>query len=241
MESTVKESSVKLLDTSIGKKALVGLTGAILFGFVIVHCLGNALILFALIDPEMGRSALNHYSEMLHAIPELLWGARITLLASVVVHIALTISLARQNSAARNSRYKKPVEVTEQGILQRYARQTMIWSGPILALYILFHLAHLTIGVELPIAGYQFEHLHPYENMVSTFSVWWISAIYIAASLFLGLHIYHGGEALFTTLGLRHPKWDARTRGGAMAIAGLVTLVNITIAVLASTGLLGTG
>lgn len=233
------ESTLKLVDTSVGKKALVGLTGAILFGFVIVHCLGNALILFALIDPEMGRSALNEYSEMLHAIPELLWGARITLLLSIVVHIALTIQLAGRNNAARSSRYKKPIEARKDDPIQYYARQTMIWSGPMLLLYILFHLAHLTIGVHLPIEGYEFQHLHPYENMVNTFSVWWISTIYIAASLFLGLHIFHGGQALFTTLGLRHPKWDPRTRTGAMAIAVLVTVVNISIAFLASTGLLG--
>lgn len=234
------QSTLKLVDTSVGKKAIVGATGALLFGFVVIHCLGNALILFSLIDPEMGRNALNEYGEMLHAIPELLWGARIVLLVSVVTHIALTVQLATQNSGARASRYKKPVDGTSQGILQQYARQTMIWSGPILALYIAFHLAHLTVGVQLPIEGYEYQYLHPYENMVSTFSTWWISAIYIAASLFLGMHIYHGGQAVLNTLGLRHPNWDGRTRMGAMALALVVTLVNVSIAVLASTGLLGT-
>lgn len=233
------QSTLKLVDTSVGKKAIIGATGALLFGFVVVHCLGNALILFALIDPAMGQSALNEYGEMLHAIPELLWGARIVLLGSVVTHIALTVQLASQNAGARSSRYKKPVEGTDQGILQRYARQTMIWSGPILALYIVFHLAHLTVGVNLPIAGYEYEHLHPYENMIGSFRAPWVSAIYIAASLFLGLHIYHGGQAVLSSLGLRHPNWDGRTRPGAMAIAVVVTLVNVSIAILASTGLLG--
>lgn len=233
------QSTLRLVDTTVGKKALVGVTGALLFGFVIIHALGNCLILLALYDHELGQTAINEYSELLHAVPELIWTARVVLLASVITHIALSIQLAGQNAGARKGRYKTDPNGTEQTPLQKWARYTMTYTGPMLLLYIVFHLAHLTGGVHLPIEGYEFQHLHPYENMVGSFREPWVGAVYIAASLFLGLHIFHGGQALFNTLGLRHPTWDGRTRGGAMAVAVFVTLANVLIAGSAMFGLLG--
>ena len=233
------QSTLRLVDTSVGKKALVGLTGAILFGFVTAHSLANALILFALYDVELGRELLNGYAALMHAVPELLWTARSVLLGSLIVHLALSIQLARQNASARPSRYRTDANGTDQSALQKYARYTMIYSGPLILLYVIFHIAHLTVGVELPIEGYTYAELRPYENMIGSFTVPWISAIYVAANLFLGLHLFHGGQALFNTLGLRHPKWDPRTRGAAMAIASLVTVSNVSVAVVTSLGLVG--
>lgn len=233
------QKALTLIDTSIGKKTLVGVTGAILFGFVIGHVLGNLQIFLGGWGLEEGHYWLNDYSEMLHAIPELLLTARIVLLVSVVVHLALAIQLAGQNRGARSSRYKIEPEVAEQTILQRWGRTTMILTGPLLAFYIVFHIAHLTVGVPLPIEGYEFVHLHPYENMIATFRVWWISAIYMAATAMLGLHIFHGGQAVFQTLGLRHPRWDARARPAAMGIALFVTLANLSIPIAILTRLVG--
>jgi succinate dehydrogenase / fumarate reductase cytochrome b subunit len=233
------QATLRLVDTSVGKKALVGVTGAILFGFIIAHALANSLILFAIHRVELGQELLNGYSELMHAVPELLWTARAVLLGSLLVHVSLSMQLARQNAAARPSRYRTEADGTAQGALEKYARYTMIYSGPLIFLYVVFHIAHLTVGVSLPIEGYAFEDMRPYENMVGSFTVPWISAIYIAANLFLGLHLFHGGQALFNTLGLRHPKWDARTRGGAMAIATLVTVSNVSVAVVTSLGLVG--
>ena len=223
------QKALTLLDTSLGKKTLVGVTGAILFGFVVVHCLGNLQIFLGNAWNEEGHYWINDYSELLHAIPELLLVARLVLFVSVLVHIVMSLRLAAQNRGARSTRYKVEPEIAEQHILQRWGRTTMVLTGPLLALYIVFHLAHLTIGATLPIEHYEFQHLHPYENMIVTFRVWWISAIYIGASLMLGLHIFHGGHAFFQTLGLRHPNWDARARSSAVAIAMAVTLANVSI------------
>ncbi len=233
------QKALTLIDTSIGKKTLVGVTGAILFGFVIVHCLGNLQIFLGNAWNEDGHYWINDYSELLHAVPELLLLARLVLLVSVVVHTAMAIRLAGQNRAARSTRYKIEPEVAEQHILQRWGRTTMVLTGPLLALYIVFHLAHLTIGASLPIESYTFQHLHPYENMILTFRVWWISAIYMGASVMLGFHIFHGGQAFFQTLGLRHPKWDARTQPTAMAIAVIVTLANLSIPIAIVSRLIG--
>jgi succinate dehydrogenase / fumarate reductase cytochrome b subunit len=239
VRDTNMQKALTLLDTSIGKKTLVGVTGAILFAFVIGHVLGNLQIFLGGWGLEPGEYWINEYSEMLHAIPELLLGLRIALLLTVVVHLALAMQLAGQNRGARSARYKVEPEVAEQNVLQRWGRTTMILTGPLLTLYIVFHLAHLTIGAELPIEGYEFRHLHPYENMILTFRDWRIAGIYMAATVMLGFHIFHGGQAVFTTLGLRHPRWDGRTRPAATALAVFVTLANLSIPIAIVSRLIG--
>lgn len=233
------QKALTLLDTSIGKKTLVGVTGGILFGFVIVHCLGNLQIFLGDAWNEEGHYWINEYSELLHAVPELLLVARLVLLGSVLVHIAMSMRLAAQNRAARSTRYKIEPEVAEQSILQRYGRTTMVMTGPLLALYIAFHLAHLTVGTSLGLDGYEFRHLHPYENMVLTFREWWVSGIYMGASVMLGFHLFHGAHAFMQTLGLRHPRWDARARSTAMTIAVVVTLANLSIPIAIVSRLVG--
>lgn len=225
------QNTLRLLDTSVGKKTVVGVTGAILFGFVVIHCLGNLQIFLGNHWNAEGHYWINDYSELLHAVPELLVVARVVLFVSVALHIAVSLRLARQNRAARSTRYKIDAELAEQHILERWGRTTMVLTGPLLGFYIAFHLAHLTLGTSLPIeiAGYEFRHLHPYENMILTFRDWRIAGLYMGASVMLGFHIFHGGQAFLQTLGLRHPKWDARSRSAAMATAMTVTLANLSI------------
>lgn len=208
-----------LVETSIGKKVLVAVTGAILFGFAAAHAAGNLQVF-------LGAEVLNHYGETLHSMPAVLWGTRIVLLAAVVIHIALTLSIASRGRAARKSRYKRPGDIAEESVLSRYARQTMILSGPILAGYLVFHLAHLTGGVVSPL---YYEYGDVYGNVIYGFRNPIVAGFYIFSNLLLGLHLFHGGRALFQSLGLRHPQWDVRTNTAALLLAGFITASNVAI------------
>ena len=75
----------RFYDSTIGKKAVMAVTGLILFGFLIAHMLGNLQIF-------LGPTVMNHYAETLHGNPALLWTARTVLLVSVLLHIWASIS-----------------------------------------------------------------------------------------------------------------------------------------------------
>lgn len=215
------QKALTLTETGIGKKVLVAVTGAMLFGWLIIHLIGNLQIF-------LGADHINEYSEFLQSLPKLVWATRITLLVVVLIHMYLTIELAMRNRAARTARYAVVRDAGDQSPLMRYARKTMVLSGPIIGFFIAFHIAHLTVGADV-VPGYEFQHLHPYENMVYGFRNPLVAAFYMTATLLIGLHIFHGGQSLFQSLGLRHPQWDPRSRGAAAALAIFITIGNLSI------------
>ncbi len=120
--------------TTVGAKLLVALTGIILFGFVLGHLAGNLQVF-------LGPKALNDYGEFLHSKPELLWVARIVLLVAIGVHIWLTVLLRKGTFEARPSRY-----VVERTIATTLPAKWMLLSGLLVLAFILYHLAHFTMG-----------------------------------------------------------------------------------------------
>lgn len=215
------QKAMTLTQTSIGKKALVAVTGAILFGFVIGHLVGNLQVF-------LGREHLNEYAEFLHSMPKALWTARIVLLVSLVVHIALTVQLALRNSAARGGRYRVQADSADQGPLTKYARKTMILSGPLVFAFIVFHLAHLTVGADV-IPGYTFDPADVYANVIHGFRNPYVTGVYIFANVLLGFHLFQGGHSLLQSLGLRSPRFDSQIRAAAMALAIVVSLGNVIV------------
>ncbi len=204
-----------LLDSSIGRKAIMAVTGLLLYGFVVGHMIGNLQI-------YLGPEAINHYGvflrEFLHGAG--IWIARGGLLVAVALHIWAATTLTLSNWAARPVGYRQwqPREST-------YASRTMVWSGPILAVFVLYHLAHLTWGNANP----DFIEGDVFHNVVVGFANPYASAFYILAMLALGLHMYHGFWSMLHTLGLSHPRWDRVRRGFSLALAGVVVLGNISI------------
>lgn len=212
------------LGSSIGQKVVMAVTGLVLYGFVVGHMVGN-LQLFL----PNGREALQHYSEFLREFLHGggLWLARGGLLLAVGLHIWAAVTLTLANWSARPVGYREwqPREST-------YASRTMVWSGPLLALFILYHLAHLTLGI----AGQGFVEGQVYDNVVTGFSNPFVSAFYILAMLALGLHMYHGFWSMLQTLGMSHARWWAVRRLVAGALAGLVVLGNVSMPVAVLTG-----
>ena len=157
---------LSLIQTSIFKKALVALTGAVLFGFVIVHMLGNLQVF-------SGPEALNDYSRALRKVPELLWTARAILIVSVVIHIGASVSLVKRSVAARPLSYR-----VKRNLATSYAARTMRWSGPLILVFVLFHLAHLT-WPGIAMGRYDAAPDDVYANVVNGFRVPWVTALYV--------------------------------------------------------------
>jgi succinate dehydrogenase / fumarate reductase, cytochrome b subunit len=209
--------------STVGKKIVMAVTGAILFLFVIGHLLGNLQVF-------EGPAKLNAYGAFLHSIGEVLWPVRIILLLAVALHIIATVQLALRKKRARPIGYSR-----KQAIASSYASRTMYWSGPIVLAFIIFHLLHLTAGYIHPGAAYIEGDV--YHNVVSGFQVWWVSLSYIVAISLLGLHLRHGLWSMLQSVGIHQPKYTAALKNAALVIAVLIVLGYISIPISVLLGL----
>lgn len=213
---------LRFWDSTIGKKATMAVTGVILFGFVIGHMAGNLQV-------YLGQEKLDAYAAFLQHTPALLWGARITLLVSVFLHVSAAISLAALKRKARPQAYVK-----QQSIASSYASRTMYWSGPLLFLFIVYHLLHFTTGQAHP----NFHEGQVYRNLVTGFQNVPASLVYIVAMLMLGTHLYHGVWSMFQSLGINHPRYTPWFKRLAAVASALLVGGNVSIPVAVMTGLI---
>ena len=220
------QDTITTFSTTIGKKAALAVTGMVLFGFTVGHMLGNLQVF-------LGPEVFNGYAASIKSNPPLLWGIRTLLLASVIGHIALAVDLYSRSSAARVVGYRM-----KRNTVTSYAAVTMKYSGPILLLYIVFHLAHFT-APGLALGAAPFSHTDAYTNFVSSFKVPWVAGVYVLANLFLGLHLYHGSWSLFQSLGVSHPRYNPARQRIAIALALTVTTGNVILPLSVLTGLVG--
>ncbi len=215
--------------TTIGKKIAMGVTGAILILFVIAHMIGNLKIF-------SGPQEINAYSRFLREVgqPELaygqlLWIVRIILLICVLLHIVAAYQLTRMSHAARPIGYRggrKNVETT-------FSARAMRWGGVLLAIFVIFHLLHFTVGA-IGFRPGQYHDLAVYQNVIAGFSIWPVSVFYIVAMGALCLHLDHGIWSMLQTFGWNSNKSQKTLRGCSRAVALIVFLgfISIPIAVM---------
>lgn len=181
----------------------MAVTGLMLVVFVIGHMAGNLQVF-------IGPAKMNGYAAFLKSTGELLWVARLGLLAAVLLHILMALQLTRIKSAARPVDYAK-----RQPQVSTIASRTMRWGGVLLLVFIVFHILHFTTGNVFPVASTpdalypEFSHTDVYGNVISAFRTPWVVAFYVVVMLFLMLHLFHGAWSSVRTLGLtkasRHP------------------------------------
>jgi succinate dehydrogenase / fumarate reductase cytochrome b subunit len=208
-----------LLRTSIGLKITMAVSGIVFVGFVIGHMLGNLKV-------YLGADAFNHYAEGLREFGDpflgpgqALWIARIVLILALVLHVWSSVTLSRQNRAARSVEYKK-----RESMEFSRASRSMRWGGLALLAFIVFHILHLTTGTVHPdfIAG------DAYHNFVAGFQSYPVVAVYVIAMIALGLHLYHGVWSAFQTLGAAGPRINRWRRPLAAAISLVVMCGNLS-------------
>lgn len=222
--SAAFDSISRFYASSIGKKILVALTGLALFGFVVGHMIGNLLIF-------VGRDAINEYGHMLQTALHGggVWIARLGLLVAVVIHIVATVSLTKENRAARKDAYgqhKAQVSSTSSRI--------MIWSGLTILAFIIYHLLHFTVHAGNDYGTYKTtlegHTVHDvYRMVIAGFSWFPAVAFYIIAMVLLTSHLSHGFSSLFQTLGIATDKSEPLFKKLGYAFAGLILIGNCSI------------
>ncbi|HEX3533294.1 MAG TPA: succinate dehydrogenase cytochrome b subunit [Gemmatimonadaceae bacterium] len=172
----------------VGKKAVMGLTGLIWIGFVILHALGNLLIF-------RGSAAINSYSHFLKSTGELLWALRAVLFVAVVLHVIAAIQLTRQSRAARPIGYTK-----RETQVATISSRTMRWGGALILIFLVLHILHFTTGDIRPAGVFSREDV--YANLVTSFRIWWVALFYVIAMIALGLHLFHGTWSSVRSIGV---------------------------------------
>ena len=204
-----------LYNSHVGKKFIAAITGGILFLFLVGHVAGNLKVFTP--GEANGIPAIDVYAKFLRTaghplVPDnfVLWGSRVVLLSSLVLHMLVVIQLAMLNRAARPQGYAK----NNTRAVSLSARWMLV-SGFLLLAFVVFHILHFTVGaIEIG----KFEHGFVYSNLFHSFSWWPIAIVYVLAMCVVGFHLYHGLWSLFQTIGFDNPDRNSTLRALAIAI-----------------------
>ena len=189
-----------IFKSSLGKKYIMAVTGFVLFGFVVGHLVGNLQVF-------LGPEAINRYGHFLQSNPELIWPARVVLLLMVALHIWSAVKLSVENKAAR------PIGYGEYNpVGSGYASRTMLMSGVIIFVFVVYHLLHFTVQAQyVNLTGQNFvDFVDPakrhdiFKMMVVGFSNVWVSGFYVLGMALLCLHLSHGVSSMFQSIGWKN-------------------------------------
>lgn len=191
---------MQLLKSTVGRKILMAITGQLMVLFVIVHLLGNSSVF-------IGPDGINAYAKHLHDLGPLVWVFRLAMLTFFGVHVIFGIQLSVENSAATPQGY-----AVSKKLKATFSSENMIWTGLILAAFIIYHILHFTAHVTNPeISASLLPHdalnrPDVFKMVVLSFQKGIIAAIYVAAMITLFLHLGHGIQSFFQTLGWNNEK-----------------------------------
>ncbi len=199
------------LQTSVGKKKLMGLTGLGLTGFVLIHMLGN-LLLFA------GPEAYNRYGYAITASP-IYYVIELVLLMIFVVHMGLGIRLTIEARRARPQGYR----LTPNGDKESSrAAQMMIHQGVVILLFVISHLITFRFGPVYTVEYNGVVMRDLYQLMVEVFAGQLFTVGYVICMLIIGLHLSHGVYSSLQSLGLTHPKYTPAIKSFSLGIAAFI-------------------
>ena len=214
---------VEVYKTDVGKKYAMAISGVIGLLFIFFHMIGN-------LHAFEGAAELNEYGEGLRDIGEplvprtlILWlFLRLPIAVALAVHVHAAWSLARSNQRARAGGYE-----SQNYLAANYASRTMGWAGVIILLFLLWHLADLTWGVEA--VNGEFVRGEVYGNLTASLERWPVTLLYVAAQGALALHVWHGAWSLFQSVGINNPRFNRFRRSFAttftiIVVAGFLTV-----------------
>ena len=225
-----------LYSTAVGKKYAMAITGIMLFGFVLAHMIGN-------LKMYLGPAHLNDYAEFLRnlLVPILprtiaLWLMRLGLIGAVLLHIHAAASLTVMNRQARSVKYQSPRDYQ----VANFASRTMRWTGSIVALFVLWHLADLTWGTVNAVGtNGTFVRGEAYQNVVRSLDRVPVAILYIVANIALGIHLFHGVWSLFQSMGWNNPRFNKWRRHLATGFATIIVVGNVSFPIAVLAGIVG--
>jgi succinate dehydrogenase / fumarate reductase cytochrome b subunit len=217
---------MQLLSNTVGKKVLMAVTGLFMVLFVVVHLLGNSSV-FA------GPDGINAYAEKLHGLGPFVWVFRLFMGAMLAIHVVFGVLLTLENQAANPGKYavKKMLKAT-------FASETMIWTGVLLLGFIVYHLLQFTVRItpDVVLGNDAKGRFDVFSMMVGSFRRVPITLIYVAAMVALFLHLSHGIQSIFQTVGLSNDKALVQYERYGMLLSVLFLLGYCAIPVLILAG-----
>jgi len=188
---------MQLTQSSVGRKIIMAVTGIVLVSFVCVHLLGNSSMF-------VGADAINAYAQKLHSLGPFVWVFRLVMLAAFAIHLVFGIQLTLENRAATPES-----NVQVKRLKTSFGAQTMIVSGGALFFFVVYHILHFTARVtnpEIYVPLGDHGMVDVYFMVVNGFKSALPVIAYVAGMIFLFLHVSHGFQSLFQTLGLSNDK-----------------------------------
>lgn len=221
---------VELYRSALGKKYVMAITGIVGLGYVLAHMIGNLKL-------YQSAESFNLYAETLRSLlypiaPEqsILNLLRVVLVLALVGHVVAAYQLTMMNRRARPESYRSKRDY----VAADFAARTMRWTGVIVLLFLVYHLADLTWGWVNPAeAG-----ATPYEKVIASFSVPAVAAFYLVANLALGFHLYHGTWSLFQSMGWNNRRFNHWRRTLAIAFTVVVVGGNLSFPIAVLTGVI---
>ena len=219
---------MRLLSDSIGRKAVVAVTGLFMVLFIITHLLGNSTI-FA------GPDGINAYAEKLHGLGPFVLVFRIFMAAMLCLHVIFAILLTLENRAANPGKYavKKMLKAT-------FASETMIWTGLLLLAFIAYHLLQFTLHItpDVVLGNDAKNRFDVFTMVFSSFRITPIVLVYVAAMITLFLHLSHGIQSIFQTIGLNNDKTMPQFSALGKVLSAIFLVAYSAIPVLILAGIL---
>ena len=198
---------VALWHTSVGKKAVMAVTGIIMVAYLITHVLANLLVF-------QGPEQINSYSRFLHGTGGALWVARLVLFAALVLHILAAVQLTARRQAARPVGYAGGREAQ----VSTFASRSIRWGGGFILVFLVYHILHFTLGM----VHTSFVEGDPYHNVAAGFGSPAVVVFYELAMAAVGLHLYHGIWSSGRSLGLSAPSPRPLRRQLALVLSVIV-------------------
>ncbi len=218
---------MQFLSSTVGRKIVMAITGLMLLAFLVIHLFGNSLIYVGWI---------NAYGERLHSLPPVVWAFRLVMLCVFAIHIYFGITLTLENNAARPAPY-----AVKKNLRATYSGRTMIWTGLLIVVFLVYHLLHFTMRVTNPDISNSIDalgRLDVFKMVVFSFKNFAIAGIYIAAMIILALHLSHGVQSFVQTLGLNSDKTIPAVEKAGTAVALILFLGYASIPVVIILGFL---
>lgn len=194
--------AIGYFQSKVGRKQIVALTGLVWVLFVFVHMAGNCLI-FA------GPEAYNSYSHALTSNHLLLYTAEAILLASLIIHVLLTVQITIEN---RRTKGLPPSIKTNRKKAADFGSRTLIYQGSIVLAFIILHLITFKYGTYYSVVYHGEKMRDLYRLVIEVFANPIYVTWYVVALVFVGIHLSHGFESIFKTAGYYHPVHSRRIK-----------------------------
>lgn len=199
----------RFLTSSLGQKLVMSLTGLFLILFLVVHLLGNLQLLY-----NDGGEAFNVYAYFMVNNP-LIKTISYSLYAFILIHTIQGLMLWSRNRAARGAQgyaVKRTMAVNTSAMLS----SRMGWLGVIILVFLIIHLVQFWLKMKMGVlpVTVTMEGAIPdlYTAVAEVYKNVWFVIFYVVCMIVVGMHLWHGFQSAFQTLGLNHKKYSPAIR-----------------------------